>query len=320
MNYKAFEDILSCPSCGSNVVREGDGFTCVGNCKSHYPIYHDVPVLITPTNPVFNFDQFADGKPPKIFFNAYKNPVLQFLKKIRPDITLNLASKKNYTEIGSILKDHPNPSILIIGGSIDGNGIRELKNQLPAKTVLVESDVAHGPNTNIIIDAHQIPFKDISFDLVIAQAVLEHVLDPFLCVKEIQRVLKPGGMIYAETPFMQQVHGGKYDFHRFTHLGHRRLFREFREVKSGIIAGAGSTMAWSLMYFITSFAPTKKIDKALSYIGSFASFWLKYFDYILNNNKGSYDAACGLYFLGKKEPGYLLPDDELLSSYRGHKS
>jgi hypothetical protein len=87
-----------------------------------------------------------------------------------------------------------------------------------------------------------------------------------------------------------------------------------------LIAGAGSMMAWSLLYFITSFSPNKKIDKALSYVGSFASFWLKYFDYLLNQNKGSYDAACGLFFLGTKVQDYTLPDQELLSSYRGHKS
>jgi SAM-dependent methyltransferase len=320
MSYKEFKNILVCPTCGGTATETNEGFTCLGECKSQYPIYHNVPVMISPNNSAFNFADFADATPPAIFFNAYKNPVLRFFKKIRPDITLNVVSKKNYGEIATKLQAIEAPTILIIGGSIDGKGISALKNNLPANTILVESDVAHGPNTNIIIDAHQIPFQDQCFDLVIAQAVLEHVLDPFLCVKEIHRVLKPGGLVYAEIPFMQHVHGGKYDFHRFTHLGHRRLFRQFKEEKSGLIAGAGSMMAWSLLYFITSFSPNKKADKALSYIGSFASFWLKYFDYLLKNNKGSYDAACGLFFLGKKEPDYLLSDQELLSSYRGHKS
>jgi len=327
MNYSSFKHIITCPTCGGPVTEGNQEFICTGKCQTHYPIYHNVPVLIRPDNEAFTIEYFADGQAPAIFFNAYKNPILQFFKKIRPDITLNIVSQKNYAAIAQQLKERAQLNeqnapirILIIGGSIDGKGIQALKSQLPSDTILVESDVAHGPNTNIIIDAHQIPFQNDSFDLVIAQAVLEHVLDPFACVKEIERVLKPGGLIYAETPFMQHVHGGKYDFHRFTSLGHRRLFRHFREEKSGLIAGPGSMMAWSLLYFITSFAPTKKIDKALSYLGSFASFWLKYFDFILNQNKGAFDAACGLFFLGKKEPGYILPDTELLASYPGHKS
>ena len=53
-------------------------------------------------------------------------------------------------------------------------------------------------------------------------------------MKEIYRVLKSDGIVYIETPFMQQVHGGKYDFTRFTYLGHRRLFARFQEIESGI--------------------------------------------------------------------------------------
>jgi SAM-dependent methyltransferase len=179
--------------------------------------------------------------------------------------------------------------------------------------------VAHGPNTNIIFDSHEIPFPDKTFDLVISQAVLEHVLDPFICVGEMHRVLKENGQIYAETPFMQQVHGAKYDFHRFTDLGHRRLFRKFEELNRGIVAGAGSSLAWSLRYFMLSFAPNKKIDKLISYSSSFFVFWLKYFDYLLNKTRGSNDSACGLFFWGKKTDGYLLPDTELLKQYKGFR-
>jgi SAM-dependent methyltransferase len=212
------------------------------------------------------------------------------------------------------------PRILVIGGSIDGTGMSILKQKLPQQTIMVESDVAQGPNTNIIFDAHHIPFQANTFDLVIVQAVLEHVLDPFQCVREIERVLHENGIVYAETPFMQQVHGGKYDFHRFTDLGHRRLFRNFEEIDRGLVAGPGSSLAWSLRYFFLSFAVNKTMDRIISYVSSFLVFWLKYFDYLLNHNKGAYDGACGLYFIGTKKTGYVLPDHELLHQYKGYRS
>ena len=91
----------------------------------------------------------------------------------------------------------------------------------------------------VICDAHDLPFKEKSFDAIICQAVLEHVADPYRCVEEMFRVLKPKKFIYVETPFMQQVHMAPYDFTRFTYLGHRRLFRRFKEIDSGIACGPG---------------------------------------------------------------------------------
>ena len=319
MSYEPFEDLLICPECHSRLKKENVGFICINSdsCGCSYPVYFNVPVIVSSKNLVFTPADFSSSEPPDIFFKKYKCPLIRFFKKIRPDVTLNYISKKNYKFIAESLQGIQKCKILVIGGSIDGSGISELKHNLPEGTILVESDVAHGPNTNIIFDSHQIPFENDAFDLVIIQAVLEHVLDPFKCVAEINRVLKNGGQVYAETPFMQQVHGGKYDFHRFTYLGHRRLFRYFKETKSGIVAGPGSSLAWSIRYFITSFATSKKIDTFLSYGANFLAFWVKYFDYFLNRNEGSIDAACGLYFLGKKENGYVLPDEELLKQYRG---
>lgn len=322
MKHSSYETMLVCPECRSKLLSLDNRFQCsnTAGCGSLYPVYHGVPVMVGPHNSTFKQSDFDTQEPPDIFFKQYKSPFLRFLKKIRPDITLNTAGKKNYTILAKELAGKKDVRILVIGGSFDGRGIRALKDNLGADVILVESDVAHGPNTSIIFDSHQVPFSDESFDLVIVQAVLEHVLDPFTCVAEILRVLKTGGVIYAETPFMQQVHGGQYDFHRFTLLGHRRMFRHFKELDSGLVAGAGSSLAWSLRYFITSFAPNKKTDKVLSYIAPFLVFWLKYFDLLLNRNKGSYDAACGIYFRGEKQPGYTLPDSELLTQYKGFRN
>ena len=55
---------------------------------------------------------------------------------------------------------------------------------------LVETDASFGPRTMLICDAHDIPFKGETFDGAIAQAVLEHVADPYRCVEEIVRVLR----------------------------------------------------------------------------------------------------------------------------------
>jgi SAM-dependent methyltransferase len=271
--------------------------------------------MLSPDNTIFTQKDFEE--PEDVYFKTYKSSFMQFLQKIQPDISMNLSCKDNYAFLSREMSKKEDVKILIIGGSIDGYGIGELKKNLPSNTLLVEADVTYGPNTKMIFDSHEIPFKDETFDLVVAQAVLEHVLDPFICATEMHRVLKPGGMVYAETPFMQQVHGGKYDFHRFTHLGHRRLFRKFVEIKSGIVSGAGSSLAWSLKYLITSFARNKKVDKVLSYGSAFLFFWVKYLDLLIGRTRGSLDSACGYYFIGRKEPGYILSDRELLDSYRG---
>ena len=142
------------------------------------------------------------------------------------------------------------------------------------------------------------------------------MLEPYQCTKEAYRVLKPNGLIYAETPFMQQVHMGKYDFHRFTHLGHRRLFREFSEIESGAVCGPGMALAWAYSYFIFSFFKSKKMRKLLIPFTNLTSFFWKYFDYILINKPGTLDAASGFYFLGRKSDT-TISDIELLNEYRG---
>ena len=48
---------------------------------------------------------------------------------------------------------------------------------------------------------------------------------------------------------MQQLHEGAYDFNRYTVLGHRYLFKNFKEISVGGNKGADIVLAWSVKYF-----------------------------------------------------------------------
>jgi SAM-dependent methyltransferase len=181
---------------------------------------------------------------------------------------------------------------------------------------LVETDVSLGGRTTIVCDAHDLPFADETFDAVVVQAVLEHVVDPSRCVQEIHRVLRSDGLVYAETPFMQQVHGGKYDFTRFTPLGHRRLFRYFAEIDAGAVAGPATVLAWSYWYFLRGFAHTRNGAQAAAVVARLTAFWLKYLDRLTVGWDSTQDGSWGCFFLGRKA-STALSDRDLLALYRG---
>mgnify|MGYP001571536259 CR=1 FL=1 len=49
-------------------------------------------------------------------------------------------------------------------------------------------------------DMHALPFPDASYDAVVCSHVLEHAFSPELALKEVTRVLRPGGLLWAAFP------------------------------------------------------------------------------------------------------------------------
>lgn len=74
-------------------------------------------------------------------------------------------------------------------------------------------------------DAQQLPMADGSVDHVLLLDVLEHIPDPGRCLAEISRVLKAGGTLTIQVPFLYPIHDAPYDFHRWTKFGLERAAR-----------------------------------------------------------------------------------------------
>ena len=116
---------------------------------------------------------------------------------------------------------------------------------------------------------------------------------------------------------MCQARAGALDFNRFTHLGHRRVWRFFDEVDSGAQCGPGTAMMWSVEYFVRAFVGESRVLAGLAGRAvALAGFWLKYVDRFLVRRPGGIDAASGTYFLGTRRET-PVPDRLIVAGFRG---
>lgn len=72
-------------------------------------------------------------------------------------------------------------------------------------------------------DVQRIPLPDTTFDTVVCLQVLEHVPDPLAALREMHRVLVPGGKLIISVPHLDYLHNEPLDFYRYTKHGLRTL-------------------------------------------------------------------------------------------------
>jgi SAM-dependent methyltransferase len=109
---------------------------------------------------------------------------------------------------------------------------------------------------DILVDPHcKLPFRDASIDGIGCFAVLEHVDKPWEMAFEIARVVKPGGKIFIDWPFLQPVHGYPSHYYNATREGLRSLFAdkfEIDELYTGAWHGPDYTVNWVLNALLSS--------------------------------------------------------------------
>ncbi|MFZ6718962.1 class I SAM-dependent methyltransferase [Undibacterium sp. Ji49W] len=89
-----------------------------------------------------------------------------------------------------------------------------------------ELSVHDKSNMDLLGTAYQIPVEDGSFDTAVCTAVLEHLEEPELALKECFRVLRPGGYAIYSVPFIWHLHEEPRDFYRFTKYGLEHIFKK----------------------------------------------------------------------------------------------
>ena len=310
----SYIQLLRCPDCeeGGLAVSHPPARALVCKaCAAVYPLADDRPVLLRHDNALFSIGAYGRAK-----VTAGSGRVMA--GRWVPSPSVNLASERVLGQLRARLDAAPTPAtVLVVGGGSQREWL-DPRLRASAERLVIYTDIDAGADVELFCDGHDLPFKDSSFDAVVTTAVLEHVIYPERVAAEITRVLKPGGLLYSELPFMQQVHEGAYDFTRYTLSGHRRLFNGFAAIEAGMVAGPATALVWCIENFVLAFVTrplSRKIAKTLVRI---AFAWLKYFDFLLAKRPEAMDGASCTFLFGQKAATHI-PDAEIISGYVGAK-
>ena len=147
-----------------------------------------------------------------------------------------------------------------------GCGDRRHEELLRGAAEIVAFDLPGNTEADVHGSIDAIPLDDGSFDVVVCLQVLEHVADPAAAVRELRRVVRPGGRVLLSTHGVYPLHPNPDDLWRWTPQGLERLFFANGEWESVTVrpgAGTAATVAMVVGHVIDLLAKRLRV-RALS--------------------------------------------------------
>jgi SAM-dependent methyltransferase len=145
----------------------------------------------------------------------------------------------------------------------------------------VNVDLFALPGVDVVASAEKLPFRSNLFQRVECDAVLEHVEDPGGVMREIERVLAPGGFAHVVAPFCHPFHEYPRDFRRFTPDGLRQLAGSLEVVAEGWRTGPTATLLVFVIEYVKTWIPWRLPRIVAHGLLGWLLFPLRYLDVIL---------------------------------------
>jgi SAM-dependent methyltransferase len=170
----------------------------------------------------------------------------------------------------------------------------------------VNLDLFAVPGVDVAADAHWLPFPADLFERVECDAVLEHVRDPAVVMREIERVLAPGGHAHVVVPFCHPFHAYPTDYHRFTLEGLRELAGGLEVVAQGWRTGPTATILVFFLEYVKLWFSSRPLRALLHGVFGWLLFPLRYLDLRLFRSRraGVIGNHCYAWF---RKPGVNSP-------------
>ena len=206
-------------------------------------------------------------------------------------------------------RDTVNPYTLLTPGAVIFDiGSKEARGTYafgppPQGSKVVCVDIAPGPGVDLIADAHDMHMvTTASVDCVVTISTLEHVRYPQQVMAEIHRILRPGGIVYVNVPFIFPYHSDPDDFYRFSSTGVEILCEKFERIDSGFNRGPASTMHHLLVHFLAMlFCFNSRTLYGINVdLFRWLLFWFKYLDVFMGRYGMARVIHAGAYFVGRK--------------------
>lgn len=118
-------------------------------------------------------------------------------------------------------------TILDIGGG-EGGGSHYRFLPIGKTAKILTADIVARTRTDFVLDItkEKVPLTDGTVDSILLFNVLEHLSDHDIVLKEVRRLLRPGGRLIGSVPFLLNVHPDPHDYVRFTGEALEALFKK----------------------------------------------------------------------------------------------
>lgn len=291
--------LAACPVCLSPV-RRLDGRLRCDQCAATYPNRFGAPVLVAPESELYPALYENDRRGVGAFLISAADPPKKFMERVtewlRPED--RIWSRKAEATIVRLVSEVPATGVVLnIGAAPE----RVLKRAFARHGVVKVGFPTHG-GVDLYGDALQLPVKSESVDLLVSSSVIEHLPDPERAASEQFRVVKPGGSVYAEIPFIRGFHMIPSDYQRYTVSGIQCLFDRagFDTVEVGVCSGPFTALALLIQDNLVHLPHLRRLPATIQALLRRMLHPIKYLDRFVEGRNWARICACNFFYVGHK--------------------